>query len=101
MVVAGRHFPSDVLGGFLLAGLWMALTLCVLRRRQRSEVRIPLRRPAGATALAALAALAAAAALQPLGMPVGGALLAATATLALVAAALTAACPPRFARQQL
>jgi membrane-associated phospholipid phosphatase len=101
MVVLGRHFPSDVLGGFLLAGLWMSVTLCVLRRRERAQVRMPLRRPAAATVGAGLAALAAAAALRPLGIPVGGALLAATATLALVAAALSGAMLAALRAQQL
>jgi membrane-associated phospholipid phosphatase len=89
MLVLGHHFPSDILGGFLLAGLWMALTLCVLRRRQRAQARVPIGRPAAAIVGSALAALAAAAALGALGVPVGGALLAATATLALVAATLS------------
>jgi membrane-associated phospholipid phosphatase len=89
MLVLGHHFPSDILGGYLLAGLWMALTLRVLRRSQRQEARVPIGRPAAAIAGSALAAIAAAAALEPLGVPVGGALLAATATLALVAATVS------------
>ena len=86
MLVLDAHYPSDVLGGLLLAGLWMSLTLAVLRR---GPAPARLRAPAAATPVAVLAALAAAAALALLGVPIDGSLLAATATLALVAAALT------------
>ena len=101
MLVLGHHFPSDILGGYLLAGLWMALTLCVLRRRGREQARVPVGRPAAAVVGSALAALAAAAALGTLGVPVGGALLAATATLALVAATLSGAMLAALRSQQL
>lgn len=90
MLVVGAHYPSDVLGGLLLAGCWMSLTLAVVRHTQSrpAPARLGVARAAAVPA-AALAALAAVAALEPLGVPIDGSLLAATATLALVAAALT------------
>jgi membrane-associated phospholipid phosphatase len=86
MLVTGAHYPSDVLGGLLLAGLWMSLMLAVLRR---GPAVARLRASAAAIPLAALAALVAAAVLALLSLPVDGSLLAATATLALVASALS------------
>lgn len=43
VLVLGWHFPSDVLGGFLLAGLWTSLAIAVLQRVEAPE---PARRPA-------------------------------------------------------
>jgi membrane-associated phospholipid phosphatase len=43
VLVLGWHFPSDVLGGFLVAGLWTSLAVAVLHRVEAPE---PARRPA-------------------------------------------------------
>jgi hypothetical protein len=43
LLVLGWHYPSDVLGGFLVAGLWASLAVAVLHR---VEVPEPARRPA-------------------------------------------------------
>ncbi|HEX4033742.1 MAG TPA: phosphatase PAP2 family protein [Solirubrobacteraceae bacterium] len=91
LLVQGVHYPSDVLGGMLLAGLWTSLTLAVVRRSgERSDAHVALREPVAGAAAGVLVALAGAAALASIGLPVGGALLLATATLGLVAAALGA-----------
>lgn len=37
VLVLGWHFPSDVLGGFLLAGFWASLALAVLQRVEAPE----------------------------------------------------------------
>jgi membrane-associated phospholipid phosphatase len=42
VIVLGWHYPSDVLGGFLVAGLWTSLAVAVLHRVEASE---PARRP--------------------------------------------------------
>ena len=42
VLVLGWHYPSDVLGGFLVAGLWTSLAVAVLRRVEAPE---PARRP--------------------------------------------------------
>ncbi|MGZ8633871.1 MAG: phosphatase PAP2 family protein [Solirubrobacteraceae bacterium] len=61
VVVLGWHYPSDVLGGFLVAGLWTSLAVAVLHRVEALE---PAARPAweplaavgaGAAVLAAVA----------------------------------------------
>jgi membrane-associated phospholipid phosphatase len=62
ILVLGWHFPSDVLGGFLVAGSWTALTLAALwwaeaRWPQRSARRAVGRVAAGAGDLFAPAAL--------------------------------------------
>jgi membrane-associated phospholipid phosphatase len=44
LLILAWHMPSDVLGGILLAGLWMALAVAALRASER--VRRP-RRPRG------------------------------------------------------
>jgi membrane-associated phospholipid phosphatase len=54
VLVLGWHYPSDVLGGFLVAGLWTSLAVAVLHR-----VEVP--EPAGRPAWEPLAALAASA----------------------------------------
>ncbi|HEX5853401.1 MAG TPA: phosphatase PAP2 family protein, partial [Solirubrobacteraceae bacterium] len=41
-IAAGEHWPSDVLGGYLVATLWTALALAVLRAAER---RWPTGRP--------------------------------------------------------
>jgi membrane-associated phospholipid phosphatase len=43
VLVLGWHYPSDVLGGFLMAGLWTSLAVAVLHRVEAPE---PARRPA-------------------------------------------------------
>ena len=42
VLVLGWHYPSDVLGGFLVAGLWASLAVAVLHRVEAPE---PARRP--------------------------------------------------------
>jgi undecaprenyl-diphosphatase len=34
-IYSGEHWPSDVLGGYMLGGLWLALTIHLYRARQR------------------------------------------------------------------
>jgi membrane-associated phospholipid phosphatase len=94
VLVLGWHYPSDVLGGFLVAGLWTSLAVAVLHRVEAPE---PARRPAwepiaalgaGAAAVAAvvLGAQADTVALYTLERPtfVAGALTIALLALALV-----------------
>ena len=61
LLVLGWHYPSDVLGGFLVAGLWTSLAVAALHRVEAPE---PARRPewgplialgAGARVVAAVA----------------------------------------------
>jgi membrane-associated phospholipid phosphatase len=62
VLVLAWHFPSDVLGGFFVAGMWTSLAVAALQRIERPE---PARRPiweplvplGGAAALAAAAAI--------------------------------------------
>ena len=98
MLLLGRHYPSDILGGFLLAGLTMALTLSVLWRGEAaSPARLRLRRagvswlllPSAAAAAAVAGGLALHAFLAPGGMQIGGSLIGGASALAAVAAALT------------
>jgi membrane-associated phospholipid phosphatase len=42
VLVLGWHYPSDVLGGFLVAGLWTSLAVAVLHRVEAPE---PAQRP--------------------------------------------------------
>jgi membrane-associated phospholipid phosphatase len=35
LLILSWHMPSDVLGGFLVATLWMALAVAVLRAAER------------------------------------------------------------------
>jgi membrane-associated phospholipid phosphatase len=66
VLVLAWHFPSDVLGGFLMAATWMALAVAALRRVEPARVRAPgepglglgLGAAAGAGLLAALVAAA-------------------------------------------
>jgi membrane-associated phospholipid phosphatase len=94
VLVLGWHYPSDVLGGFLVAGLWTSLAVAVLHRVEAPE---PARRPvweplaalgAGAAVVAAvlLGARADSVALYTLERPtfVVGALTIALLALALV-----------------
>jgi membrane-associated phospholipid phosphatase len=52
VLVLGWHYPSDVLGGFLVAGLWTSLAVAVLHRVEAPE-------PAGRPVWEPLAGLAA------------------------------------------
>jgi membrane-associated phospholipid phosphatase len=64
LLATGRHYPSDVLGGFLVASTWALLTVAALRAAEgrhpsarRSVERISMRAalgPIGAVLLAAL-----------------------------------------------
>ena len=48
VLVLGWHYPSDVLGGFLVAGLWTSLAVAVLHRVEAPEpARRPLWEPVG------------------------------------------------------
>jgi membrane-associated phospholipid phosphatase len=63
VLVLAWHFPSDVLGGFLMAGIWTALAVAALRvvepvRADRAE-RSPREGLAGAVVTAAATGLAA------------------------------------------
>jgi membrane-associated phospholipid phosphatase len=58
VLVLGWHYPSDVLGGFLVAGLWTSLAVALLQRVETPE---PVSRPAWGS----LRAVAAAAAVLP------------------------------------
>jgi membrane-associated phospholipid phosphatase len=63
LLVLGWHFPSDVLGGFLVAGLWVSLTVSGLwwadrRWPQRSGRRAVARVASGAVAPAVVLTLA-------------------------------------------
>jgi membrane-associated phospholipid phosphatase len=64
VLVLAWHFPSDVLGGFLMAGTWTALAVAALRVvERRAEVESPARRgldPGLGLGVAAAAGLAAA-----------------------------------------
>jgi membrane-associated phospholipid phosphatase len=62
VLVLAWHFPSDVLGGFLVAGLWTSLAVAVLHRFEKPEpaqrsIWEPLIPLGGAAALAAAAAI--------------------------------------------
>ncbi|GAC1434992.1 MAG: hypothetical protein NVSMB51_03470 [Solirubrobacteraceae bacterium] len=63
ILVLGWHFPSDVLGGFLVAGLWTATALAVLwwadARWPSHSARAAVSRARGALAPASLLVLAA------------------------------------------
>ena len=37
LLVLGRHYPSDVLGGYLVAGLWTSLAVAALHRVEEPE----------------------------------------------------------------
>jgi membrane-associated phospholipid phosphatase len=50
MVVLHRHFPSDIVGGFLVAGAWGFAALAVLRATRSSGPR-QMRQPAGRAAI--------------------------------------------------
>jgi membrane-associated phospholipid phosphatase len=103
------HYPSEVLGGILLAGVWGASGLAVLAHLEASESAAAATRPprwvlGWGTAGAAVAAALAYAAAEPVAVPAGDradmavcAFAIAMATLALLVATLAAA-PPDDAR---
>jgi membrane-associated phospholipid phosphatase len=45
VVILGWHYPSDVLGAFLVVGTWGFCALAYLRQRREREVEIGARRP--------------------------------------------------------
>jgi membrane-associated phospholipid phosphatase len=107
VLVLAWHFPSDVLGGFLVAGIWTSLAVAVLHRVERPEpVQRPIWEPlvplGGAAALVAAAAIGTRSddvAIYSLERPmlVAGALT--IAVLALVLVATVSAASTRGARQ--
>lgn len=58
LLILVSHFPTDVVGGFLMAGMWTLLAVAVMRRWPQ-----PGRRPAGSAAAASPVVAAAPAAL--------------------------------------
>ena len=63
VVVLGWHFPSDVIGGFLVAGAWTSVAVAMLRRFERPPAEQPQGRgwlPAVGIALAGAAVAVAA-----------------------------------------
>ncbi len=40
-IYAGHHWPSDVLGGYMLGGMWLAIMVHVYRRRVRADDGTP------------------------------------------------------------
>jgi membrane-associated phospholipid phosphatase len=60
LLVLGHHFPSDVLGGFLMAGIWTALAVAGLRVVEPRPVaeRTPARERLARLGLAVAAAVA-------------------------------------------
>jgi membrane-associated phospholipid phosphatase len=95
VLVLGWHYPSDVLGGFLVAGLWTSLAVAVLHRVEGPEPgRRPLWEPlaglatgAGVVAAVVLGGRGDTVALYSLERPT---MLAGAATIALLALALVA-----------
>jgi len=102
VVIVGWHYPSDVLGGFLVAGAWVSLALAGLdwssERAHRSRRRraAPRTAPPGAALLAAAVATAgiagtfAASGLAPTRAHVDGSLIEGAVAVALLATAMTA-----------
>ncbi len=60
LLVLGHHFPSDVLGGFLMAGIWTALAVAALRVVEPRPVaeRTPARERIARVGLAVVAVIA-------------------------------------------
>lgn len=97
MLVLGAHYPSDVLGGFLVAGTWMSLMLWGLwRREDRAVTPSPARRGlhgalvTSALVAACLAVLTLSRALLPSQVHEGASLILGGSALALAVAAITA-----------
>ena len=103
VLVLGWHYPSDVLGGFLMAGLWTSLAVAVLHRVEAPDPAWrpawgPLRAVGAAAAILAAAVLGVRAnsvALYTLERPtfVAGALTIALLALALVTTVSAASTP--------
>jgi membrane-associated phospholipid phosphatase len=64
VIVLAWHFPSDVLGGFLMAGTWTALAVAALRVLEPRRERAPEEPAVGVGLGAAVAAAVAAAAVS-------------------------------------
>jgi membrane-associated phospholipid phosphatase len=104
LLVRGWHWPSDVLGGYCVAGGWLAIGVAVLRatgdRAETATLRLQVvLAPAAVAVLTAAAAVAAVAVVRPEGafayaqehtLFVGAAPVIGAAGLALVAAAAAA-----------
>ncbi len=99
VLIVGWHYPSDVLGGFLVAGAWVSLTLGLLWSREptqcsRQRPPAPVSAPRGATLLvAALAAagvagLIAASGVAPTHAHVDGSLIDGAVAIAVLAVAM-------------
>lgn len=91
LVALASHFPSDVLGGYFVAGLWTSLALVAVRAEPEAHAQ-----RLGALAACGLAALVAAAVVASTGrLPLAlMALAMAGLALALVASVSSAAAPP-------
>jgi membrane-associated phospholipid phosphatase len=100
MLALSAHFPSDILGGFLVAGLWISLTLYALWRSSNAAVvpgaptptltRIRAALVPACTALGVFVLLGIRAVVPSTGgAPVGGSLIAGACALAVVAALIT------------
>ena len=99
MLILTRHYPSDVLGGFLVAGTWMSLTIALLWSSKRR--RVPQRGADEGAAGARWALLPAALAAAGLAAAIvtslvastrvhaSGSLIAGATTIAIIAAAMT------------
>ncbi len=99
LLILALHYPSDVLGGFLVAGTWMSVTLAALWWFEQRlgapptdvEARPSARAATAPAALGAAALVAAVAVLLALStrVQVTGSLVTGAATLAIVAMAMT------------
>jgi hypothetical protein len=112
ILILGWHFPSDVLGGFLVAGTWTWLTLTVLLRIERhrglsselDDEKVPARSAIapGAAVAVGMFALIVRETVAPIHAPLGGSVIGAAALVGALAAAtigllLVALNPPRRA----
>lgn len=99
VLIVGWHYPSDVLGGFLVAGAWVSLALGLLWSRkptQRSRQRrlSPVSAPRGVALLAAaltaagVAGLVAASGVAPTRGHIDGSLIEGAVAIALLGAAM-------------
>jgi membrane-associated phospholipid phosphatase len=89
VVVLAWHFPSDVVGGFLVAGVWTSLAVAALRRFERPAPEQPAGR--GGLVAAGVAAAVAAALVATLGSRADTAALYARERPSLAAAAVAIA----------
>ncbi|MGA3361564.1 MAG: phosphatase PAP2 family protein [Solirubrobacteraceae bacterium] len=115
MLILTRHYPSDVLGGFLVAGMWMSLTVALLWSSERRRVPRHSVDEGAAGARSALLPAALAAAGLAAGLVTSlvasthvhasGSLIAGATTIAIIAAVMTggllvALRPQRDARRE-